>query len=56
MTRERFTEETFDQLMSDWLDERAHGPAADPVLDAALSRTGPVQPAARLAAPRAVAP
>ena len=39
MTRERFTDETFDQLMSDWLDERAHGPAADQVLDAALSRT-----------------
>ena len=39
MTRERFTDEVFDQLMSTWIDELAHGPAADPVLDAALSRT-----------------
>ena len=44
MTRERFTDETFDQLMSTWLDERAHGPAAEPVLDAALSRTGRARP------------
>ena len=44
MTRERFTDEVFDQLMSTWLDERAHGPAADPVLDAALSRTRRARP------------
>ena len=44
MTRERFTDESFDQLMSTWLDERAHGPAADPVLDAALSRTRRARP------------
>ena len=44
MTRERFTDEAFDQLMSTWLDERAHGPAADPVLDAALSRTRQARP------------
>ena len=44
MTRERFTDETFDQLMSTWLDERAHGPTPDPVLDAALSRTRRARP------------
>ena len=44
MTRDRFTDETFDQLMSTWLDERAHGPAADPVLEAALSRTSRARP------------
>ena len=44
MTRERFTDEVFDQLMSTWLDERAHGPAAEPVLDAALSRTRRARP------------
>jgi len=44
MTRERFTDATFDQLMSTWLDERAHGPAADPVLDLALSRTRRARP------------
>ena len=44
MTRERFTDEAFDQLMSTWLDERAHGPAAEPVLDAALSRTRQARP------------
>jgi Tol biopolymer transport system component len=44
MTRERFTDETLDQLMSTWLDERAHGPAADAVLEAALSRTSRARP------------
>ena len=44
MTRERFTDETFDQLMATWLDDRAHGPAADRVLDAALSRTSRARP------------
>ena len=44
MTRERFTDETFDQLMSTWLEERAHGPAADAVLDAALARTSRARP------------
>jgi Tol biopolymer transport system component len=44
MTRERFTDESFDQLMTAWLDERAHGPAADPVLDAALARTTRTRP------------
>jgi Tol biopolymer transport system component len=44
MTRERLTDETLDQLISAWLDERAHGPAADPVLDAALSRTNRTRP------------
>ena len=44
MTRERFTDETFDQIMSAWLDERAHGPAADAVLDAALARTSRARP------------
>jgi Tol biopolymer transport system component len=39
MTRERFTDEKFGQLMTAWLDERAHGPEAAPVLDAALART-----------------
>lgn len=39
MTRDRFTDEALDQLMSAYLDERALGPAADPVLVAALSRT-----------------
>ena len=44
MTRERMTDETLDQLMSAWLDERALGPAADTVLDAALSRTSRTRP------------
>jgi Tol biopolymer transport system component len=44
MTRERFTDEILDQLMSTWLEERAHGPAADPVLEAALSRTSRARP------------
>jgi Tol biopolymer transport system component len=44
MTRERFTDETLDQRMSTWLDERAHGPAADAVLEAALSRTSRARP------------
>ena len=47
MTREHFTDEAFDQLMSTWLDERAHGPAAEPVLDAALSRTRQARPLPR---------
>jgi dipeptidyl aminopeptidase/acylaminoacyl peptidase len=44
MTRERLTNETLDQVMSAWLDERAHGPTADSVLDAALSRTSRTRP------------
>ena len=44
MTRERFTDEALDELMSTWLDERAHGPAADAVLEAALSRTSRSRP------------
>jgi Tol biopolymer transport system component len=44
MTRQRFTDETFDQLMTAWLDERAHGPDASPVLDAALARTSRTRP------------
>lgn len=44
MTRQRFTDEALDQLMTAWLDERAHGPEADPVLDAALARTSRTRP------------
>ena len=44
MTRERLTDAALDQLMVTWLDERAYGPAADPVLEAALSRTGRTRP------------
>lgn len=44
MTRQRFTDESFDQLMTAWLDERAHGPDASPVLDAALARTNRTRP------------
>ena len=44
MNRERMTDETLDLLMTAWLDERAHGPAADPVLAAALSRTRRARP------------
>ena len=44
MTRERFTDEAVDQLVSAWLDERALGPAVDPVIDAALSRTARIRP------------
>ncbi|HEX5823278.1 MAG TPA: hypothetical protein VFY18_02360, partial [Candidatus Limnocylindrales bacterium] len=41
---ERFTDEKFDQLMTAWLDERAQGPEASPVLDAALARTSRTRP------------
>jgi Tol biopolymer transport system component len=44
MTRQRFTDEGFDQLMTAWLDERARGPEPAPVLDAALARTTRTQP------------
>ena len=44
MTRERFTDEALDQLMTAWIDERAHGPAADQVLEAALARTSRTRP------------
>jgi Tol biopolymer transport system component len=44
MTRARFTDEMFDDLVTAWLDERAHGADADPVLDAALARTSRTRP------------
>jgi Tol biopolymer transport system component len=44
MTRKRLTDEMFDDLMTAWLDDRAHGPEADPVLDAALARTRRARP------------
>ena len=44
MTRERIPDRTLDQLMSAWLDDRAHGPEADPVLDAVLARTARTRP------------
>ena len=44
MTRARISNEALDQLVSTWLDERAHGPAVDVVLDAALSRTHRTRP------------
>jgi Tol biopolymer transport system component len=44
MTRERFTDEALDRLMAAWIDERAHGPAADPVLNAVLARTSRTRP------------
>ena len=39
MTRQRYSGEAFDDLVTSWLDDRAHGPAADDVLDRALART-----------------
>ncbi len=44
MTRERLADAALDQLMVTWLDERAHGPAADQVLEGALSRTRRARP------------
>jgi Tol biopolymer transport system component len=44
MTRKPFTDEMVDDLMMAWLDERAHGPEADPVIDAALARTSRTRP------------
>jgi Tol biopolymer transport system component len=44
VTSERLPDETLDQLVSAWLDERAHGPAADQVLEAALARTSRTRP------------
>ena len=44
MTREQMPDRTLDQLMTAWLDDRAHGPEADPVLDAVLSRTKQTRP------------
>lgn len=44
MTRERMPDRTLDQLMTAWLDDGAHGPEADPVLDAVLARTTRTRP------------
>ena len=44
MTRERIPDMALDQLMTAWLDDRAHGPEADPVLEAALARTTRTRP------------
>ena len=44
MTRQRYTGEAFDELVVSWLDDRAHGPAADEVLDRALARTSRTRP------------
>ena len=44
MTRERFPDESLDQIMTAWLDERAHGPGPEAVLDAVLARTTRTRP------------
>ncbi|HET9346079.1 MAG TPA: hypothetical protein VFO05_10265 [Candidatus Limnocylindrales bacterium] len=51
MTRQRYTGEAFDDLLTSWLDDRAHGPAADEVVDRALARTGRMRPLARWQTP-----
>jgi Tol biopolymer transport system component len=47
MTRQRYGGEAFDELVTSWLDDRAHGPAADEVLDRALARTARMRPLKR---------
>ena len=44
MTSRRMTDETFDFLMTTWLDERVSNDGADAVADAALSRTSRIRP------------
>ena len=44
MTREPYSDGVLEQLMTAWLDERAHGPGPDAVLDAALARTTRTRP------------
>lgn len=39
MTRRLDSSEAFDALIASWLDERAHGPAADDVVDRVVART-----------------
>jgi len=44
MTLERMPDRAIDQLMTAWLDDRARGPEADPVLEAVLARTTRTRP------------
>jgi Tol biopolymer transport system component len=44
MTRRPLTDATFDAVVRNWLDESAHGPAADATLDAVLARTSRTRP------------
>ena len=44
MTHERFPDANLDQLMTAWLDDRAHGPGPEAVLDAVLARTTRTRP------------
>jgi Tol biopolymer transport system component len=44
MTRERFSDEALDQLITEWLDQRALGAGSDAVRDAVLARTTRVRP------------
>lgn len=44
MTRRPLTDSTFDAVVRTWLDESAHGPAADATLDAVLARTSRTRP------------
>jgi TolB protein len=44
MTHDRFAGDAFDELVSGWLDDRAHGPSADDVLDRVIADTSGTQP------------
>jgi dipeptidyl aminopeptidase/acylaminoacyl peptidase len=44
MTRQRYAGEAFDELIESWLDDRAHGPAADEVVRQTLARTSHARP------------
>ncbi len=44
MIDDRRPDRAIDHLVASWLDERAHGPAADAVVEAALARTEQIRP------------
>ena len=57
MTRRPLTDETFDAVVREWLDERAiGGPAADATLDAALARTSRARPLPAWLLPERIVP